>query len=228
MSTTLNLSELGKLKEIVLHDTNVRHYLDEKVIQTSHVLIFENQFSLSIESRFMGPERLYEGYDEDVVLECMMIGDFILGFSKEDEDVVERMILNNIKEAGGFLTLIRNSVDIDVDESQIGEGVEIVAIDGDEMNEEEDETEFVRIYLDVKGLDCELMIILHQDQLPSFADGLFSLNAYSFYIADEYRRSDILDKSAEDYIDSDLLKKIADMAREPLKVAIKQFVDQNK
>ena len=228
MSTTLNLSELRKLKEIVLHDTNVRHYLDEKVIQTSHDLIFENQFSFSIESRFVGPERLYENYDDDVVLDSMMIEDFSLSSSKEEEEILETLVLNNIKEAGGFLTLIRNSVGINVDESQIGEGVKIVAIDGDEMNEEEDETEFVRIYLDVKGLDCELMIILHQDQLPSFADGLFSLNAYSFYIADEYRRSDILDKSAEDYIDSDLLKKIADMAREPLKAAIKQFVDQNK
>lgn len=227
MSTTLNLSELGKLKEIVLHDTNVRHYLDEKVIQTSHDLIFENNVTFSIESRFVGPERLYENYDDDVVLESMMIEDFSLSFSKEEEEILETLVLNNIKEAGGFLTLIRNSVGINVDESQIGEGVEIVAIDGDEMNEE-DETEFVRIYLNVKCLNCELMIILHQDQLPSFADGLFSLNAYSFYIADEYRRSDILDKSAEDYIDSDLLKKIADMAREPLKVAIQPFVDQNK
>lgn len=101
MSTTLKLSELGKLKEIVLDDKDIRHYLDEIVIKMSHDLIFENNISLSIKSRFVGPERLYEGYDEDVVLECMMIGDFILGFSKEDEDVVERMILNNIKEAGG-------------------------------------------------------------------------------------------------------------------------------
>ena len=74
----------------------------------------------------------------------------------------------------------------------------------------------------------ELMIRVPYDHPPSAVDYLNRLNEYSFDLADEYRRLDVLVQSADDYIDSDLLKKIVDMAREPLKAAIKQFVDQNK
>lgn len=74
----------------------------------------------------------------------------------------------------------------------------------------------------------ELMIRVPYDHPPSAVDYLNRLNEYSFDLADEYRRLDVLVQSADDYIDSDLLRKVEDMAREPLKVAIQPFVDQNE
>ena len=66
------------------------------------------------------------------------------------------------------------------------------------------------------------MVYNHPSSAVAYLD---RLNAYSFDLADAYHRSDVLVQSADDYIDSDLLKKIADMAREPLKAAIQPFVD---
>lgn len=106
----------------------------------------------------------------------------------------------------GFLTLIRHAAGIKVNESQIGEGIKINDIE--EVHDEEEEEHSIRIYLHVKGGSDELMIRVPYNHPSSAVAYLDRLNAYSFDLADAYHRSDVLVQSADDYIDSDLLKKL--------------------
>ena len=223
MSTNLKLSQLGALREITLEDVDIIPYIDEKVIRTFHYLQFENESAFRVKTEFSGSEILHENYDQSVELENLSIEEPMFDFSYEEEDVLKEMILQNIQEHGGFEALIREYVNVQVQPDRIGEGVEICSI-----REEVDDDESIVIYLDVVGVNTPLMISMHKDYAVSLPRELDDPNCeIQFDIADVCRdMRDVPAGIASDFIDARTLINISHVVREPLKLAIEQFVDE--
>ena len=222
MSTTLKLSDLGKLMEISMEDYTVLHYLNEKVIRMYHYFIFENGTAFTTVSEFVGREMLYEGYDADVVLESIKLTDPTIWLSTEDAQTLKALILKNVQEAGGFLTLIEDFIGVGVQESRLGESVEVTSV-----REAENDSESIVVYIDVAGVSVPLMVDIYKDDLESYLEDLDKGEDLYFSIANEASEfSDVPAAEASYFISDEILSKISDLVRHPLKVAIQQFVDE--
>lgn len=223
MSTNLKLSQLGSLREITLEDVDVIPYIDEKVVRTFHYLQFENESAFMVKTEFSGSEILHENYDQSVKLEDLSVEDRAFTFSYEDMDIIKSMVLQNIQENGGFEALIRDYINVQVQPEHIGQGVEITCI-----REEEDDDESIVIYIDVVGVTTPLMVSMNKDYVVSYLRDLDNPNCeIQFDIADEYRdMRDVPAGIASDFIDARTLINISHVVREPLKLAMEQFVDE--
>ena len=223
MSTTLKLSDLGKLMEISMEDYTVLPYLNEKVIRMYHYFIFENGTVFTTVSEFVGDEMLHEAYDADVVLESIKLTDPTIWLSNEDNQVLKTWILKNVQEKGGFLSLIERLIGVEVQESRLGESVEVTSV-----RETENDIESIVAYIDVAGVSVPLMVDIYKDDLESYLEDLDKGEDLCFSIANEASEfSDVPAAEASYFISDEILSKISDLVRHPLKVAIQQFVDEH-
>lgn len=222
MSTILKLSELGELMEISMEDYGILHYHDDKVIRMYHYFVFENGTSFTTVSEFAGNKTLHEGYDADVVFESMDVTNQTFSLSTEDAQTLKALILKNVQEEGGFLALIERFIGVGVQEGRIGEGVEVTSV-----RETENDSETIVAYIDVAGVSVPLMVDINKDDLESYLEDLDKGEDLCFSIANDASEfSDVPAGEASYFISDEILSKISDLVRHPLKVAIQQFVDE--
>ena len=205
-----------------MEDYTVLPYLNEKVIRMYHYFTFENGAAFTTVSEFVGDEMLHEDYDAGVVLESIKLTDPTIWLSSEDNQVLKTWILKNVQEKGGFLSLIERFIGVEVQESRLGESVEVTSV-----RETENDSETIVAYIDVAGVSVPLMVDINKDDLESYLEDLDKGEDLCFSIANDASEfSDVPAGEASYFISDEILSKISDLVRHPLKVAIQQFVDE--
>ena len=96
------------------------------------------------------------------------------------------------------------------------------------VREAENDSESIVAYIDVAGVSVPLMVDMNKDDLESYLEDLDKGEDLYFSIANEASEfSDVPAGEASYFISDEILSKISDLVRNPLKVAIQQLVDKH-